>query len=304
MLFRSHELMRVDNSLPYVTDVKRAFGSASTVLTNASTAQFDVTFIDDVQNVTPAAFAVANGSATTGSATIASVTRTDTALNASKQWRVTVGSLTGLTGDYGAGTNPTATIGLSVTGTGITDLAGNPFAGTPAPTTNETFFLDNVAPSFDVTYSPTSPVKAGSVSITAVATEPLAAVPSIFIDQQGTSDVNPPDQMSGAVPGLTFTYPRTADQWTVSPDDGTTNRDGSVIVRVFGTDQYGNTTAAGTNPRSGATFTIDTTPPVVAFTYAITSSVPANATAAAALDRKSTRLNSSHSQQSRMPSSA
>ena len=193
----THELMRVDNSLPYVTDIKRV-GSASTVLTNALIAQFDVTFIDDVQNVTPAAFAVANGSATTGSATIASVTRTDTALNASKQWRVTVGSLTGLTGDYGASTNPTATIGLNVTGTGITDLAGNAFAGTPAPTTNETFFLDNVAPSFDVTYAPTSPVKAGSVSITAVATEPLAAVPTIFIDQQGTSDVNPPDQMSGA----------------------------------------------------------------------------------------------------------
>ena len=44
VITETHELMRVDNSLPYVTDVKRAFGSASTVLTNASIAQFDVTW--------------------------------------------------------------------------------------------------------------------------------------------------------------------------------------------------------------------------------------------------------------------
>jgi hypothetical protein len=277
----THELMRVDNSFPYVTEVKRV-GAATTVLTSASTAQFDVTFVDDVQGVTTAAFAVENGSATTGTTTIASVTRTDTDPNASKQWRVTVGSLATLSGDYGAGTNPSATIGLTVSGTGITDLAGNPYSGaysgTPAPTTNETFSLDNVAPSFDVTYTPVSPVKAGTVTITAVATEPLTTLPTISIDQQGSSDVNPPEAMTGSIPGTTFTYSR-----LIESANGGLHVDGTAQVRAFGTDQYGNTTAAGTSPRTGATFVIDTTSPVVALTYAITSAVPANATAAAGL---------------------
>jgi hypothetical protein len=254
-LTETHELMRVDNSLPYVTEVRRV-GTATTVLTNASTAQFDVTFVDDVQGVTTAAFAVANGSATTGTTTISSVTRMDASPNASKQWRVTIGSLATLSGDYGAGTNPSATIGLSVLGTGITDLPGNPFAGTPAPTTNETFYLDNVAPSFDVSYAPLSPVKAGTLTITAVATEPLTTLPTISLDQQGSSDVNPPVDMSGSLPGTTFTYSH-----TIAPANGGLHMDGTAQVRTFGTDQYGNTTATGTAPRTGATFVIDTTPP-------------------------------------------
>ncbi|NBQ33624.1 MAG: hypothetical protein EBU21_17020, partial [Proteobacteria bacterium] len=56
-----------------------------------------------------------------------------------------------------------------------------------------------------------------------------------------------------------------------------TYADGTATVTVSGTDMAGNT---GTTVTSGGTFAIDTTAPSVALTYAISSSVPANATAA------------------------
>ncbi|NDF10179.1 MAG: hypothetical protein EB058_16010, partial [Proteobacteria bacterium] len=106
------------------------------------------------------------------------------------------------------------------------------------------------------------------MTVTVTASEALSAVPVISIDQPGTTDIAS-ESTSGSGP---YTY-----AYTVVAANAGTYADGTATVTVSGTDMAGNT---GTTVTSGGTFAIDTTAPSVALTYAISSSVPANATAA------------------------
>ena len=257
MLFRS-EALTVDNSVPSVSQIGLVGGI--TVLTLPAGPAFTVTFSEPVENVTTSSFSVAKGAGTTGTAPVVS-----SVTGGPVVWTVTLGSLGnlpgGLSGDYANGTRPTATLGLAVIPTGITDRAGNPLS-TAAPGKSDNYFIDRVSPTFDVAYSPASPVRAGNVRITATSSEPLPAVPTISIDQQGDTDINPAALMSGTASGTVFTY-----DYLVQSATGGSYVDGTATVRVSGTDHHGNQTPAGTTPTSGGTFVIDTTAPAVTLAY-------------------------------------
>ena len=251
----------VDQTRPTVTSISRA--SSAAALTNTSPA-FEVVFSESVSGVVAANFSASKGSGTTGTASIA-------VSGSGTTYTVTV---SGLTGNYGTDTN--ATVGLTVVpGTTISDVAGNLLTSATVSGANESYNLDNTAPTYAITYSRTAPLKAGAVTLTVTANEALSAAPTISINQPGTTDIS-----SAATTGSgPYTY-----AYTVVAANASTYVDGSATVTVSGSDAAGNT---GTTITSGGSFAIDTTAPTVALT-----------------DRKSTRLNSSHSQQSRMPSSA
>ncbi|NBT26164.1 MAG: hypothetical protein EBT09_06350, partial [Actinobacteria bacterium] len=278
----THQALTVDNSLPTVVKIERA--GASSVLTDATGPAFTVTFSEEVQNVTTSSFKAIKGSEIAGTVpTVATVS------GSGATYTFTLGSIAGLTGDYANGTRVGATLGLALDAPGVTDRAGNPLSTTlPAPTTaaNQTYSIDNAVPTFAVTYSRSGPLKAGPLTITATSSEPLPAVPTIFIDQQGTTAINPAAPMSGTAGGTVFTY-----GYTVGVADGASYKDGAATVRVFGTDYHTNRTPEGTTPTSGGTFEIDTTAPTFAITYsripplkagAVTVTVTANEALSAA----------------------
>ena len=106
-----------------------------------------------------------------------------------------------------------------------------------------------------MTYSNANPAfKAGAVTIFATSSKTLPAVPTISIDQQGTTDIVAVN-MVGSVPGTVFTY-----SYTVTAATGGTYKDGLATVSITGTDAVGN---VGTQVTSGGTFYTDTTAPVV-----------------------------------------
>jgi hypothetical protein len=57
-----------------------------------------------------------------------------------------------------------------------------------APPTNTSFIIDTTAPTLTYTYT-SNPIKAGTQTITATYSEPVTAVPTISINQPGTTDV-------------------------------------------------------------------------------------------------------------------
>jgi hypothetical protein len=157
----------------------------------------------------------------------------------------------------------TATVSLTAA---ITDEAGN----TAAAPTNTTFVIDTLAPTVALTYSPVSPVKAGSVTVTATYSQLVstADTPQIAINQPGTTDIALTNMTMGGTRAI-WTY-----VYTAVTADGSSYIDGSAVVSLSTThDQAGNTTAAPTN----ASFTIDTLAPTVALTYSKTSPVNAGA---------------------------
>ncbi|NBT05117.1 MAG: hypothetical protein EBS94_17180, partial [Proteobacteria bacterium] len=135
--------------------------------------------------------------------------------------------------------------------------------------TGQTIIIDTTAPTVALTYSPNRAVKSGdSVTVTATFSEAMASSPTIAIAV--------PSGGTNAVTSTAMTS-TSSSVWTYAYTVGTGN--GTATVTIAGTDVALNANASATN----ATFTVDNTAPVVALTYAIASSVPANATAAAAL---------------------
>ena len=132
----------------------------------------------------------------------------------------------------------TETISLSAG----TDAAGNEITAVP---TNNTFTVDNTAPTATIAYSTTGPYKENdSVTITATFTESLTTTPKIAIS--GVSSINATD-MSGS--GTTWTY-----SYTAPAGDGT-----ETISLSAGTDAAGNEVVA--DPTNN-TFTVDNTAPI------------------------------------------
>ncbi|NCA15301.1 MAG: hypothetical protein EBS89_14495, partial [Proteobacteria bacterium] len=173
-------------------------------------------------------------------------------------------TLTLVAGTFTGGTLPSVTLsgsGLSYTGTftipagngtvtatvGATDTAGN----TLTATGQTGFTIDNTPPTYAITYSRTAPLSAGAVTVTVTANEALSAVPTISIDQPGTTDISSAST-TGSGP---YTY-----VYTVVLANAGTYADGTATVSVSGVDLAGNT---GTTITSGGTFAIDTTPPTV-----------------------------------------
>ncbi|NBQ32740.1 MAG: hypothetical protein EBU21_12450, partial [Proteobacteria bacterium] len=152
----------------------------------------------------------------------------------------------------GSGTSWTGTV-ADLTGNGavtytmvLTDVAGNVTTTSSA----SAFTVDNIGPTYAITYSRTAPLSAGAVTVTVTANEALSGAPVISIDQPGTTDISSVT-MSGSG---SYTY-----SYTVVASTGTTYVDGTATVTVSGSDSAGNT---GTTISSGGTFVIDTTPPV------------------------------------------
>ena len=92
---------------------------------------------------------------------------------------------------------------------------------------------DTDSPSVTLSYSASSPVSAGFVTITALFSEPLATVPEITIDQPGNADLSP-TAMIGS--GTTWAY-----TYMVQCADGSAYVDGTATVTISnGLDYAGN----------------------------------------------------------------
>ncbi|MBI4865854.1 MAG: hypothetical protein HY816_02770 [Candidatus Wallbacteria bacterium] len=106
-------------------------------------------------------------------------------------------------------------------------------------------------PRVALAYSKSSPVPAGALTITATFDEQLVSVPTLAIDQPGTSDL-PATPMTGG--GTVFTL-----RYVVASDNGGQFADGEAVALVANArDRDGNSSAPATNAR----FVIDTRPPV------------------------------------------
>ncbi|MBI3890302.1 MAG: hypothetical protein HY303_02080 [Candidatus Wallbacteria bacterium] len=102
-------------------------------------------------------------------------------------------------------------------------------------------------------YGHASPVPAGTLTITASFDEAIVTVPTIAIDQPGTSDL-PATTMTGSGTLFTFRYP-------VGVDNGGAFRDGSATVTIANAfDKDHNPSEPATN----GVFVIDTKPPAFA----------------------------------------
>ncbi|MDH4200123.1 MAG: fibronectin type III domain-containing protein [Spirochaetia bacterium] len=120
-----------------------------------------------------------------------------------------------------------------------------------------TYTIDSTAPTVAISYlqgvNPTGPFKAGTVTITATYSEPVAATPNISINQPGTTDVVSVSMTQVSTSLYTYSY-------TVVTKTGTTNVDGTAAVSLSPvSDLAGNTAGAPTNN----TFAIDTTLPTI-----------------------------------------
>ncbi|NDB22236.1 MAG: adhesin, partial [Proteobacteria bacterium] len=179
-------------------------------------------------------------------------------------------------GDTSVDLDYVGTTSLGLNGGTIADAAGNSATLTLASPGEsgslgnaKALVIDTTAPTVALTYSPNRAVKSGdSVTVTATFSEAMASSPTIAIavPSGGTNAVT--------VTAMTGT---SSSVWTYAYTVGTGN--GTATVTIAGTDVALNASASATN----ATFTVDNTAPVVALTYSIASSVPANAAAAAAL---------------------
>ena len=139
----------------------------------------------------------------------------------------------------------------SVSLSSVTDLSGN----TSASPTNTTFIIDTTGPTVALTYS-ASPAKAGTNTITATYSEAIVGTPTISINQPGTTDITNAS-MSGS--GTTWTY-----DYMVNQANGGTYVDGIVIVNLS---TMNNIAGAPASPPLNNTFIIDTTSPVLTYTY-------------------------------------
>ncbi|XOB42348.1 MAG: Ig-like domain-containing protein [Candidatus Nealsonbacteria bacterium] len=141
-----------------------------------------------------------------------------------------------------------------------TDAAGNTGTDSEAD-----IIKDTISPTVNITYNPTSPVKAGSVEITATYSEAIVGTPNISIVQQGTEEISNVDMTnSGDQTIWTYTY-------TVHFATGGTYIDGEVTVSLsVVVDAAGNDAEA---PGEGTTFVIDTTPPTSLITSPTTDDV-------------------------------
>ncbi|MFM7196683.1 MAG: hypothetical protein ACKO2D_02225, partial [Chloroflexota bacterium] len=123
------------------------------------------------------------------------------------------------------------------------------------PTASAVTFLDGS--------SGTGPFKSSaSVTMSVTASESLSTAPVVTFSGAGT-------------PAVTLTGSGTSWSGTVTSLSG----NGAVTYTMVLTDGVGNTTTTS----SASAFTVDNTGPAIALTYAIASSVPANAAAAAQL---------------------
>ena len=141
---------------------------------------------------------------------------------------------------------------ISIDGNGILDLNGNSI------TSGTITASDGISPQFNVAYDKASPVKAGSLVIEVNATENLAVIPNISINQQGSTYIIQAVTTTCTTPfitGCTYTY-------TVNSAAGSSYLDGTATVTLTGIDSSGNS-ANNIAPNSGGSFVIDTTNPSV-----------------------------------------
>jgi DNA/RNA endonuclease G (NUC1) len=122
--FASTAGVLVDGVAPTVSSIVRADADP----TNASTIHYTVTFSEDVSGVTTGAFALTAGGGASGSITGVATVNAHT-------YTVTVGSAAG---------EGTLRLDVNASGTGITDLPGNPLNG--GFTTGQFYTLDHVGP--------------------------------------------------------------------------------------------------------------------------------------------------------------
>ena len=144
-----------------------------------------------------------------------------------------------------AGSDGIATVTIA----GATDAAGNPNAAA----TNNTFTIDNTAPTVALTYNPNRPVRPGDTQIiTATFNEAIIGTPTIAID---TTFLDlPPSVMTDSGDQTTWTF--------ITGVPG--GSDGTASVTIAGaSDAAGNPNAAATNN----TYTIYSTALTVALTY-------------------------------------
>ena len=129
-----------------------------------------------------------------------------------------------------------------------TDTAGNSTSDTIS------FKWDVTSPTVAITYNPVSPVGEGAVTITATYSEPISGIPTISIDQPGTTDITTL-AMTDSVDQTVWTY-----DYTVVEADGGAYIDGTATVSLSATTDPALNVSAG--PTSN-TFVIDTGEPVI-----------------------------------------
>src|SRR5207247_1778758 len=139
------------------------------------------------------------------------------------------------------------------TGGPIQDAVGNNAALSFTAPVTSAVLVDTTAPTAALTYSPASAAKSGSVlTITATFTEPMADAPVVKL---AISAVTGGTALAATtmtkVDATNYTYP-----YTVQAGNGT-----ATATMSIGTDLAGNVVTA--TPTSGATFTVDNTPPTV-----------------------------------------
>jgi len=111
---------------------------------------------------------------------------------------------------------------------------------------------DTIAPTVAISYSKTSPMSTGAVTITATYSEPVATTPNISINQPGSTDITSVAMTPEAAAGV-YTY-----VYTVMTANGSTYVDGTATVSLSTVnDLAGNAASAPT----GDTFNIDTAAP-------------------------------------------
>ena len=153
--------------------------------------------------------------------------------------------------DITSGSHTNVDLGLSLTSVNsyaikytATDVAGNSSATDTA--TGVTVSYNTSTYTISLAYSPTSPVKAGTVTITATFGTAPTGTPTIDVDQAGTTDITGAN-MSGS--GTTWTY-----SYTVNTHTGSTYVDGTATVSITATPGAGGSYGTPSNN----TFTIDT----------------------------------------------
>src|SRR5204863_6054150 len=129
-----------------------------------------------------------------------------------------------------------------------TDLAGNVVSS--APTSGATFTIENTPPTAAITYAPSGAVKAGTtLTLTATFSEAMADAPAPQFAVSGANTV-------AAAPMTKIDATHYTGSYVVGAGSGT-----ATVALSTGTDLAGNVITAA--PTSGATFTVDNTPPTV-----------------------------------------
>ena len=238
----------IDTTAPGITSFVRQTPSASP--TNSDSLVFRATFNEDVQNVDTSDFSV------TG--TTASVSGVNSVNASVYDITVSGGDLSGLDG----------TVGINLSGgQNISDMAGNALPSSE-PATDETYTIDNTAPSFTAISRKTpstSPTNSDSLVFDLTFNDNVSNVDASDFTITGTT-------ATGVLGGSGSAYTLTVSGGDLSGLDGTVGIDLSGGQNI--SDTAGNALPSS-EPTTDETYTIDNTAPTVTIEQASGQSDPA-----------------------------